>query len=192
MPTLRPAHRRAGVCMSTLDGRYQPSDGVADAYLDASPWWPSPAGGPETHPQGIAPVHQYVAYVRERDQVERPDRIAGVIPRWSGRPFKLAESKAGPHAPGASENIAAMTTHELYAAISRPSGRAGARPTGIPQTGCGPDRGGGFSRHPAGHALFARERTISSGGLPNCSASRWSRPSWAKGDHARSPRASVP
>jgi len=114
---------RAGVCMSTLGpGATNLLTGVADAYLDASPVVAitGQADLKRIHKES----HQYINIVdmcesvtKWNGRIESPE----VIPEMVRKAFKLAESeKPGPTHLELPENIAAMTTHELYAAMIPP------------------------------------------------------------------------
>jgi acetolactate synthase-1/2/3 large subunit len=114
---------KAGVCMATLGpGATNLLTGVADAYLDASPLVAitGQADLKRIHKES----HQYIDIVdmcesvtKWNGRIESPE----VIPEMVRKAFKLAESeKPGPTHLELPENVAAMTTSEMYAAMIPP------------------------------------------------------------------------
>jgi acetolactate synthase-1/2/3 large subunit len=114
---------KAGVCMATLGpGATNLLTGIGDAYLDASPVVAitGQADLKRIHKES----HQYINIVemcesvtKWNGRIETPE----VIPEMVRKAFKLAESeKPGPTHLELPENIAAMTTDALYAAMIPP------------------------------------------------------------------------
>jgi acetolactate synthase-1/2/3 large subunit len=114
---------RAGVCIATLGpGATNLLTGVADAYLDGSPLVAitGQADLKRIHKES----HQYINIVdmcesvtKWNGRIETPE----VIPELVRQAFKLAEAeKPGPTHLELPENIAVMTTKEMYVAMIPP------------------------------------------------------------------------